>query len=50
MQAFAELIATLEHSRGTRARVQALVDYFAQTPAAEAAWALQVLLGERDGD
>jgi DNA ligase-1 len=45
MQAFAELIATLEHSRGTRARVQALVDYFAQTPAAEAAWALQVLLG-----
>ncbi|NDC34684.1 MAG: ATP-dependent DNA ligase [Synechococcaceae bacterium WB9_2_112] len=45
MQAFAELIATLEHSRGTRARVQALVDYFAQTPSAEAAWALQVLLG-----
>jgi len=45
MQRFAELIERLEHSRGNNSRVQALVDYFQQTPGATAAWALQVLLG-----
>jgi DNA ligase-1 len=45
MQRFAELIEQLEHSAGTKAKVRVLVDFFQQTPAAEAAWALQVLLG-----
>jgi DNA ligase 1 len=45
MQAFAELIARLEHSRGTNAKVTVLAAYFADCPAADGAWALQVLLG-----
>lgn len=45
MQRFAELIEQLEHCGGTKAKVSVLVDYFQQTPPAEAAWALQVLLG-----
>lgn len=45
MQRFAELIAQLEHSSGTNAKVRVLVDHFQQTPAADAAWGLQVLLG-----
>jgi DNA ligase-1 len=45
MQRFAELIERLEHSGGNKAKVRVLVDYFQQTPAAEASWALQVLLG-----
>jgi DNA ligase 1 len=47
MQAFAELIERLEHSRGPKARVAALVVYFEQSDPGEAAWGLQVLLGQK---
>ena len=47
MQSFAELVEQLEHCRGTRAKVQTLAAYFGNTPPAEAAWALHVLLGNQ---
>ncbi len=47
MQLFAELIETLEHSTGTRARVAALVGFFRAADPADGAWALALLLGKR---
>ena len=45
MQAFAELIERLDRSRGTRAKVEGLVEFFDHSTARDGAWALQVLLG-----
>ena len=45
MQAFAELIERLDHCRGSKDRIAVLVDHLGAAPASEAAWALQVLLG-----
>ena len=47
MQAFVHLIETLDRSAGTSERVEALMAYFAASDPADAAWALQVLLGKR---
>ncbi len=47
MQVFAELIETLEHSSGTRARVAALAGFFRAADPADGAWALALLLGKR---
>ncbi|MFM8258203.1 MAG: ATP-dependent DNA ligase [Vulcanococcus sp.] len=47
MRRFAALYSALDASSGTLARVQTLVDYFRSADAAEAAWALHVLLGKQ---
>ena len=47
MQAFAHLIETLDACRGSGERVQTLATYFEAADPADAAWALQVLLGKR---
>ncbi|MGB5133702.1 MAG: ATP-dependent DNA ligase [Prochlorococcaceae cyanobacterium] len=47
MRRFAELYAELDGLTGTNARVEALVRHFAGAEPADAAWALQVLLGQR---
>jgi DNA ligase-1 len=47
MRRFAELYAELDGLTGTNARVEALVRFFGGAEAADAAWALQVLLGQR---
>lgn len=47
MHAFCNLFECLDRSSGTKARVAALVGYFREAPAADAAWALQLLLGKR---
>ena len=47
MHAFCNLFECLDRSSGTKARVAALAAYFSEAPAADAAWALQLLLGKR---
>ena len=47
MQRFQALFQQLDRSTGTRAKQQALVDYFRGTPPADAAWGLELLLGKR---
>jgi len=47
MRRFAALYGNLDASRGTGARVKALVAYFAEADAADGAWALHVLLGKQ---
>ena len=47
MRRFAALYRELDASRGTAARVQALLGYFQQAEPADAAWALHVLLGRQ---
>lgn len=47
MRHFAALYRELDASRGTAARVAALVSYFQQRDPADAAWALHVLLGQQ---
>ncbi|MEB3234220.1 MAG: ATP-dependent DNA ligase, partial [Cyanobacteriota bacterium] len=47
MHRFAALYRELDASRGTAARVEALVGYFQQAEPADAAWALHVLLGRQ---
>ncbi|MFO8238767.1 MAG: ATP-dependent DNA ligase [Prochlorococcaceae cyanobacterium] len=47
LDAFVQLVERLDHSRGTRERVEALVHYFGGAEPADAAWALQVLLGKQ---
>ena len=47
MQAFQALFDRLDQVNGTRAKVTALVDHFRTVPAADAAWALSLLLGKR---
>lgn len=45
MKAFASLFAALDTTTSTRAKTQALSDYFKQAPARDAAWALYFLAG-----
>lgn len=47
MRRFATLYSALDEAQGTSARVEALHAYFAAADPADAAWALQVLLGKR---
>jgi len=47
LAAFVQLVERLDRSRGTRERVEALVHYFGGAEPADAAWALQVLLGKQ---
>ncbi len=47
MRRFAALYTALDGSGGSNARVQALVAYFSEVDAADAAWALHVLLGKQ---
>ncbi len=47
MRRFAALYTALDGSVGTNARVEALVAYFSEVDAADAAWALHVLLGKQ---
>lgn len=45
MKAFAQLFAALDSTTSTRAKTQALSDYFRQAPSRDAAWALYFLAG-----
>lgn len=45
MKAFARLFAELDATTSTRGKTQALVTYFSQAPARDAAWALYFLAG-----
>ena len=47
MRRFAALYTALDGSGGSNARVEALVAYFSEVGAADAAWALHVLLGKQ---
>ena len=47
MQRFATLYSTLDANSGTSSRVAALAAYFEDADAADAAWALHVLLGKQ---
>ena len=47
MQAFQALFQQLDQVTGTRAKVGLLVEHFRSVPAADAAWALVLLLGKR---
>jgi DNA ligase-1 len=47
MKAFADLYARLDATTSSNAKLQALQDYFAQAPAADAAWAVYFLAGGR---
>lgn len=47
MKRFAALYARLDDSRATSAKVEAMRAYFAEAPAADAAWGLYFLTGQR---
>ncbi len=47
MRAFAELYRALDETNRTSGKVAAMVDYFTGAPAADAAWAISFLSGER---
>lgn len=47
MKAFAQLYAELDETTSTTSKVAALVRYFRQAPAADAAWAVALLSGRR---
>jgi DNA ligase-1 len=47
MQAFVELYQTLDESNRTNQKVQALIAFFQQADAADAAWAIALLTGRR---
>ena len=47
MKRFAALYARLDDTRATLAKVEAMRDYFAQAPPADAAWGLYFLTGNR---
>ena len=47
MRRFAALFESLDTTTSTRAKVDAMVDYFRQAPPADAAWAVYVLIGRR---
>ena len=47
MQAFQALFQQLDQVTGTRAKVSLLIEHFRSVPAADAAWALVLLLGKR---
>jgi DNA ligase-1 len=47
MKPFAALFAALDHTTSTNLKVDAMIDYFRQAPAADAAWAVFFLTGRR---
>jgi DNA ligase-1 len=47
VRAFVALLAELERTSSTHARLEALVRYFSQVPPADAAWAVALLAGHR---
>jgi len=47
MQRFSQLYADLDRTTKTNAKVQAMVDYFSEVPAEDAAWAVFFLTGQR---
>ncbi len=47
MQRFAALYESLDTTNATSAKVEAMADYFRVAPAADAAWAVYVLMGRR---
>ncbi len=47
MRRFARLYAELDSTTATSAKVEAMADYFSSVPAADAAWAVQVLSGRK---
>ncbi|MFM7642412.1 MAG: ATP-dependent DNA ligase [Cyanobium sp.] len=47
MEAFCQLFRALDESTGTAAKVEVLLAFFRNTSAADAAWALHVLLGRQ---
>ena len=47
MKSFAELFRRLDETNKTNRKVAALVEYFGQSPAADSAWALYFLTGNR---
>lgn len=47
MNRFARLFEQLDRTTATKAKVAFLVDYFREAPAADAAWAVQFLIGRR---
>ena len=47
MKAFQALFDQLDRLHGTNAKVKALAEHFRSTHAADAAWALQLMLGKR---
>ncbi len=47
MRRFAELYAELDSTTATSAKVEAMATYFSTAPAADAAWAVQVLSGRK---
>ena len=47
MRRFAELYAELDSTTATSAKVEAMAKYFSSVPAADAAWAVQVLSGRK---
>lgn len=47
MKRFTELFTALDQTTKTTAKVQALADYFAQAPPADAAWAIYFLSGQK---
>ena len=47
MRRFVELFQALDTTTSTNAKVEAMVDYFQNVPAADAAWATYFLTGER---
>lgn len=47
MKRFTALYQALDQAKGTTAKLEALVAYFSTAPAADAAWAVQLLAGNR---
>ncbi|MEL6964490.1 MAG: ATP-dependent DNA ligase, partial [Pseudomonadota bacterium] len=47
MRRFSQLYADLDSTTKTNAKVQAMVEYFQEVPAADAAWAVFFLTGQR---
>jgi DNA ligase-1 len=47
VKAFADLYAALDRAKGTSEKLEALMAYFRAAPAADAAWAVQLLSGNR---
>ena len=47
MRRFADLFDAIDRTTSTKAKVHAMVRYFAEAPAADAAWAVYFLTGRR---
>ena len=47
MKAFADLYRRLDETTSTNRKIEAMVDYFQRTPAADAIWAVRFLIGRK---